>query len=294
MKLEYLNKCNLCESEDIFPIDNKHNIFKCNHCGYIFNNPRPAFNEIINFYSRENQYDSWLEEEKGRDILWQRRLKMVKKFKDTGTLLDIGAGIGQFLYFARNNFEVEGTEISESAIKIAKEKYDLNLKKGQAEDIDFGDRRFDIITLFHVLEHVPDPSRLIERCYNLLNEQGILIIAVPNDIDSFRRRIRCTIGCLLSVFQIGKFRKYEMFGLPKIELDRTSSEIHLSHFTVSSLAKCLTKKNFVIVEDTLDPYYAATGIKKIIHDLLYLIFLIIKRITNCNLYDTIWMVVKRK
>lgn len=291
MRLEYLNKCNLCKSKNIFPIDNNHNIFKCNHCEYIFDNPRPTFDEITNFYSREEKYDSWLKEEKGRDVLWQRRLRIVKKFKNTGTLLDIGTGTGQFLYFARNDFEVEGTEISESAIKIAKEKYDLNLKKGQVEDIDFGDRRFDVITLFHVLEHVPDPSRLIEKCYNLLSEQGILIIAIPNEINSFIKR---PIKRLFLILQIGKFRKYGIFGLPKLELDGTLSEIHLSHFTVSSLKKWLTKKNFIIVEDTLDPYYAGTGILRIIHDLIYLVFLIIKRISNRNLYDTIWIVAKRK
>lgn len=291
MKLEYLDKCNLCESKDIFPIDNNHNIFKCNHCGYIFDNPRPTFDEIINFYSREDKYDSWLKEEKGRDVLWQRRLRMIKKFKSTGTLLDIGTGIGQLLYLARNDFEVEGTEISESAIKIAKEKFDLNLKKGQVEDIDFGDRRFDVITLFHILEHVPDPTRLIERCYNLLNKQGVLIIAVPNEINSLIKR---PIKRLFSILRIGKFRKYGIFGLPKIELDGTLSEIHLSHFTVSTLKKWLTKKHFIVVEDTLDPYYAATGVKKFIHDFVYLIFLIIKRITNYNLYDAIWIVAKRQ
>jgi transcription elongation factor Elf1 len=72
MELEYLKECNLCKSSDIVSVDKDHNIFKCNLCGYIFDNPRPSFNEIINFYSREDKYDSWLKEEKGRDLLWQR------------------------------------------------------------------------------------------------------------------------------------------------------------------------------------------------------------------------------
>ena len=291
MKLEYLTKCNLCKGEDISMIDKDCNIFKCNHCGYIFDNPRPTFDEIKNFYSEEDQYDSWIKEEKGRDILWQRRLRMVKKYKNTGTLLDIGSGIGQFLNFAKNDFKVEGTEISGSAIKIAKEKYNLNLKKGQVEDIDFNGQKFDIITLFHVLEHVTNPSRLIERCYNLLNKQGVLVIAVPNDINSFKR----ILIKFLSILQIGKFRKYGKLGLPKLELDSTLSEIHLSHFTVSSLKKLLTENNFIIIEDTLDPYYTARGIKKIIQDLIYLFFLIIiKKIFNYNLYNTIWIVAKRE
>lgn len=291
MELEYLNTCNLCKSEDIVLVDTDHNISKCNHCGYIFDNPRPTFDELINFYSKEDKYDSWLKEEKGRDVLWQRRLRMVKKFKKAGTLLDIGTGIGQFLYFARNDFEVEGTEISESAIKVAKEKYNLNLIKGKIEDIDFRDRRFNVITLFHILEHVHDPSSVIEKCYGLLSDEGVLIISAPNEINSFIRRPAVR---LLSILRVGRFRKYGKFGLPKLELDGSLSEIHLSHFTAPLLKEWLTKKNFIVVEDTLDPYYAATGIKKIVHDLLYLIFLITKKIFKINLYDTICIVAKRK
>lgn len=291
MELEHLNKCNLCESNNVCSIDNDHNIFKCNNCGYIFNNPRPTFDEIMNFYSREDKYDSWLQEEKGRDILWQRRLRILKKFKNTGTLLDIGTGIGQFLYFAKNDFEIDGTEISESAIRIAREKYNLNLKKGQVEDIYFGDRKFDVITLFHVLEHVPNPSRLIEKCHNLLNEQGILVIAVPNEINSLATRL---IIYLSSILQIGRFKEYGTFGLRKLKLDGTLGEIHLSHFTTSSLEKWLAKKNFIVTKNTLDPYYTATGIMGIINYLMYSVFLIIKKISNRNLYDTIWVVAKRK
>lgn len=291
MKLEYLDECNLCKSKNILSIDNNHNIFKCCDCGYVFDNPRPTFDEITNFYSKEDKYDLWLMEEKGRNLLWQKRLKMVRKFKNAGTLLDIGTGTGQFLYFARDYFEVEGTEISESAIKIAKEKYGLILKKGQIDDVDFGDRRFDVITLFHVLEHVSNPSKLIEKCNSLLNDQGILIIAVPNEVNSYIKR---PIKVLFSILQIGKFGKNGIYGLPKLELDGTLSEIHLSHFTVLCLKKFLMTKDFVIVEDTLDPFYATAGVLRFIQDFIYLFFLMIKKIINYNLYDTILIVAKRK
>ena len=69
----YITKCNLCKGEDISRIDKDCNIFKCNHCGYIFDNPRPTFDEIKNFYSKEDQYDSWIKEKKveiffGKDV----------------------------------------------------------------------------------------------------------------------------------------------------------------------------------------------------------------------------------
>lgn len=290
MKTEHLSKCNLCGTKDILPIDKDHNIFRCSQCGYIFDNPRPTCDEIANFYSQENRYDSWLEDQSGREALWERRLEMVRRLKSKGALLDVGAGIGRFLHLAKDHFQVEGTEVSETAIELARKKYGLSLRRGHLEDIDLGERRFDVITLFHVLEHVPDPSRTLERCYNLLKEKGVIVIAVPNDIDSF---IKNPFKRILSILQIGRFRRYGVFGLPKIELDGSLVEIHVSHFTVSSLKSGLTKKGFVVVQDTLDPFYAATGIQKAIHDLLYRVSLILKKMTNHNPYYTIWIAAER-
>ena len=290
LKWELLDGCNLCNSDSISAVDVRHNLFRCRDCGCVFDNPRPAFGEIEAFYSRESQYDSWLGEERGRDALWLRRTELVRRFKSAGTLLDVGAGIGQFLHFARDHFQVEGTEVSESAIGIAKEKYDLDLERGQIEDIDFGDRRFDVITLFHVLEHVPNPSLVLKACHGLLTPTGVLVIAVPNEIHSLIKR---PIRRLLSILKFGKFKNYGTYGLPRLTLDGTLREIHLTHFTVSSLKRGLSKENFIVVEDALDPYYAAAGIAGVAHGFLYSTSLFIKKALKVNLYDTIWMVAKR-
>jgi ubiquinone/menaquinone biosynthesis C-methylase UbiE len=298
MKMEYLHRCNLCSSEDIFALDKNHNIFQCNRCGYIFDNPRPTYDEIAKFYSADNKYDSWIKEEEARNMLWLRRLKMVLKYRRDGTLLDVGTGIGQFLNFARTNFEVEGTEISESAINIAAEKYNLKLIKGQLEDIYFGGRRFDIITLFHVLEHVPYPSQLMEKCYDLLRDDGILVIAVPNETASFITHISVSVvqpvKRLLSSLGIGSFRSSGKYGLQKIILDGSLGDIHLSHFDASVLKKWLTQKHFDLIEDTLDPYFAAKGVAKIAQDIIYYIFLAIKKVSGSNFYPTIWIAARKK
>lgn len=290
MELDKLNECKLCRSEEITPVDKEHNIFRCRRCGYVFDNPRPTADEIASFYSQPNRYDSWIKEERGRDILWQRRLKMVKKWREGGTLLDVGTGIGQFLFFAKNDFQVKGTEISESAIGIAKNKYDLDIVKGQIERINFEGLRFDIITVFHVLEHVPDPCSFMERCKELLSDEGVIVIAVPNDITSFRVWLRR----LLTFLRIGRFKNYGKYGLPKVTLDGSSGEIHLSHFSPGTLKKWLERLDLIIVEDSLDPYYAAEGVNKFINDLSYLTFLALRKVFGINLYETIWIVAKRK
>jgi SAM-dependent methyltransferase len=290
MKLENLKMCNVCESRNIRCIDESHNIYRCRNCGYIFNNPRPTAKEIAKYYSQFDKYDFWLTQEKSRDLLCLRRLKMIKKHKKAGNLLDIGAGIGQFLHFAKDNFDIRGTEVSESAVRVAKEKYNIDLFLGEVENINFGNLKFDVITIFHVLEHVPNPSSLIKKCRELINREGIIIIAVPNDIVS----LRAMTTYMLSVLKIDRFKNRGNFGLPKIALNGSQGEIHLSHFKISVLKTLLYRSNFTLIENWLDPYYAIGGYKKIINDLFYLFCLLVKKIFGINIYDTIWLVAKAK
>ena len=288
MSLEKLEKCNLCQSGDIVTIDEKCNICQCRCCGYIFDNPRPTHDELANYYSQALRYDECLGENKAWDMLWERRLKLVKREKTSGTLLDVGAGIGQFLYLAQDGFKVKGTEVCDSAVRLAREKYNIDLISGSLEDINFEDTKFDVITLFHVLEHVPNPSQTIEKCKALLSEKGILIIAVPNDASSFT--IRFFVIRLLSILKIGKFKVYGKLALPKLESGATVPiEMHLSHFTPSVLEQAFRSSGFTIIRNTLDPYYAVKGIKKIVHDFVYYFCIIINKLFGKNIYATIWI-----
>ena len=99
MNLETLSACPLCGGENIRTVDTASNICECDPCGYVFDNPRPTVEELIAFYSQPTKYDSWLAEEKARDLLWERRLKLLLRVMKPGSLLDVGAGIGQFLMF---------------------------------------------------------------------------------------------------------------------------------------------------------------------------------------------------
>ena len=286
MQLETLKKCDICESDKIIRLDSKNNICRCGACGYIFDNPRPATEEIIKFYSQPSQYGFWFEE--ARDLLCQRRLKMIQKHKKQGKLLDIGAGPGQFLNQAKVFFDVDGTEISKTAVRLAKEKYNIDLIEGEFEKIDFKDSKFDAITIIHTLEHVPSPSSIVKKCRTLLKEDGVLIIAVPNDIQSFKAWARI----LLSIFKVSRWKNRGIFGFPRITLDGAMSEIHVSHFTSAVLKTLLIKQGFIVIEDTLDPGYLLKEYKRIFYDILYLCCMIFKKITGRNYFSSIWMVAK--
>jgi len=154
--IEKLTSCILCNSNAIEPCCDIADLYLCNDCELIFDNPRPSQTLISDYYSKNDKYEHWLVNIEARNRLWKNRLKHVLKYRTNGRLLDVGAGIGQFLNLAKKYFEVSGTEISSSAVEIAKSRYGLDLIKNELEKVEF-EQKFDVITLFHVFEHVPYP-----------------------------------------------------------------------------------------------------------------------------------------
>jgi 2-polyprenyl-3-methyl-5-hydroxy-6-metoxy-1,4-benzoquinol methylase len=287
MENELLHQCNLCDSDQLDVLDAECNVAQCRRCGYVFDNPRPSLEELIRFYSQPGKYDSWLEESGARDGLWRRRLKVLRRTRKPGTLLDVGTGIGQFLWLARDSYsEVHGTEVSTTAIAIAKQKYGLDLFQGTIEDFAGQGRVFDNITLFHVLEHVPDPRAVIRACHSLLSPGGVVVIAVPNELNSLRARARRLLVRLRIKDPKGRGR----LGLARIRLDGSIDEIHLSHFTPAVLQGFLKATGFTVVSSTLDPYQVRRGIHSLVSDIYYYICLGIQRLTRANLYDAILVI----
>jgi SAM-dependent methyltransferase len=287
---ETLHACLLCETDRLRKLDASVNVCECESCGYVFDNPRPTVEALTTFYSQPSKYDSWISEEQARTSLWNRRLKQLLRVRTPGSLLDVGAGIGQFLHLAQPHFrEVAGIEISASAIDIAQKKYGLRLIRGEIQAIDFSGKQFDNITIFHVLEHVPNPKLVVERCAQLLNKGGTLVIAVPNELQSLRMKARKLLGRM----GVRKFQKISKSGLPKIVLDGSLGEIHLSHFTPDVLRGLVERSGLSVVSDSLDPYYVATGFGKWKERMYYLICSLLRPIVQMNVYDTILLVARK-
>lgn len=290
METEVLRKCNVCGSEAISMVDKDCNIVRCRHCGYVFDNPRPSKEELVRFYSRPTQYDSWLSHLDARKLLWERRLHRLQSTRKSGSVLDVGTGIGQFLALATPYYaDVYGTEVSSTAVRIAKEKFGLDVFHGTIEGLAASGRVFDNITLFHVLEHVPDPRSLLKTCHSLLSPHGVLVIAVPNEITSLRARAKRT----LTRIGVKRSRKLGQFGLPLIRLEADTDEVHLSHFTPKVLLQLLQATGFSVLKSTLDPYYIAHGFSKFKADLYYYSCLGFLRVFRLNIYDTMLMISRK-
>lgn len=287
MESELLQQCNLCDSTQLSVLDTECNITQCRSCGYVFDNPRPTLAALIGFYSKPGKYDSWLEELGPRERLWKRRLSKIQSTRKPGSLLDIGTGIGQFLSLARNSYsEVYGTEVSSTAVEIAKQKYGLELFHGTIDDLPAQGRIFDNITLFHVLEHVPDPKSMLKVCHSLLTSGGFLVIAVPNEVASLR-------GLKRRLFSKLRKSKNGLLGLPRLTLDGSIGEIHLSHFSPDVLARLLENTGFSVVTSTLDPYYVRTGWRRLKTDFYYYGCLVFRYLFRVNIYDTILMIARK-
>jgi SAM-dependent methyltransferase len=286
--MESVLSCNVCRSDRIQRVDGEFNFCQCGSCGYVFDSPRPSATEVAAFYSQPAKYDSWLKEERARDALWRRRVNKLLPHKAEGNLLDIGAGIGQFLHHARPFFtHVAGTEVSASAIRLAREKYGIELCPVEAEELNMPLGSFDNITLFHVLEHVPDPLRLISRCHGLLRPQGMLAIAVPNDVLAWSSKIK-KLGKRLGLAPFQKFSP--VLGIPRAGASR---EIHLSHFTPAVLRRLLKNAGLIIREESIDPYYVSSGMRLALDGTYHQLHRMLYAVLKINRYDTIWMVARK-
>lgn len=148
--------------------------------------PKPEPEELPHFYESE-KYISHTDSKKTiTDKIYQqvkkfmlvKKLKWIeKKFPEKGRILDIGAGTGDFLFEARKRgWRINGIEPNPGARKKALEK-DVKLS---LDATNFKSEKFDVITLWHVLEHVPDIKSQIIEIEHLLKKGGLLIIAVPN------------------------------------------------------------------------------------------------------------------
>lgn len=194
--LERLSKCPLCKSGRFLNHDeitdhavSKESFFlcKCSDCQLLFTNPRPNQSDIGPYYNFPQYYShedkaknltQWIYQ-KVRDYSIGQKVKFIREFKKKGKLLDYGCGTGEFLKAAKKKgWKITGVEPSEKARIQANHK----LKNKVITSIDEikKDSSYDIITLFHVLEHIHDLRKTSKKIISHLKTGGYLIIAIPN------------------------------------------------------------------------------------------------------------------
>ena len=207
--MQTLSRCTVCSSEQIaFGYEARTNrrpddptrwtIFACRECHHGFMNPQPGWDELSPYYSES--YDPYTRDQ-GAEALEDARA--VAAARATGTfrhlplpagkkVLDVGCGAGGYLRVCKQ-LGAETFGIEPSAFGVARcREAGLDVFHGMVDDYlaQHGEqRRFDVITANHVLEHAPDPVRTLQGMKRLLAPGGDLWISVPNAACYFSRRL---------------------------------------------------------------------------------------------------------
>jgi 2-polyprenyl-3-methyl-5-hydroxy-6-metoxy-1,4-benzoquinol methylase len=171
LKQEWLREFGVDTFGEINRQNDRLNHCQCLNCSLEFYDPIIVGNS--NFYEHLSK-NHWYYEEKKWEF--DRAIQHLQKHKNIKTLLEIGCGRGYFLSKVSNAYESTGIELNKNAIAFCKEKK-LNVVERQLETLN---TKFDSIVMFEVLEHVDHPKEILDKIYDLLNDDGILIIAVPN------------------------------------------------------------------------------------------------------------------
>jgi 2-polyprenyl-3-methyl-5-hydroxy-6-metoxy-1,4-benzoquinol methylase len=187
--------CGLCNS-------NKNNVFVkkdaknsndlriaiCLNCSLVQQEELPSDEALKIYYSHnyrqdyKKTYSPKLKYVRRAGLAAKDRIAFLKKYIQKSSnqkLLDIGAGGGEFVYLAsKNGFDARGIEPNEGYSSFAKSKYDVNIETSMLDDLTVDSA--DVITLFHVFEHMANPQKVIEKLSCILKEDGYLLIEVPN------------------------------------------------------------------------------------------------------------------
>lgn len=242
------HKCPLCQSEKInlykkikdHPFSQEiFEIFKCQNCSFLFTQNVPN-KEKIGYYYQAETYVSHTNTTKGiffklyhiaRNIMLVKKKNMIEKYlgKKKGKILDIGAATGYFLnHMKSNGYEVTAVETDSDSRKFCEEKFGI---KSEIPEFFFQKKhqKFEIITMWHVLEHVHDLHFYVKKLNELISDNGIVVIAVPNHYAT----------------EVNFFGDYwDGYDVPR----------HLWHFEPLTMEKLFNEKGFKLIKKKSMPF----------------------------------------
>jgi SAM-dependent methyltransferase len=203
MEMEEVN-CPLCEGSrgELLHQEGSFQMVRCPSCQFIFLNPRPTSEFLLRFYQ------DYLPENGSSIKAWQRMMEpvfkkaanLIQQHKEKGELLDVGTGFGFFLAeMKKRGWEVVGVEVSQKAMDYARDVLGLTIHPGPLEKVGFSESHFDAVTVFYVIEHLPNPIVFLKECYRILKPGGLLLSSLydlPAHLSDFSPKMiqRCLEG----------------------------------------------------------------------------------------------------
>jgi 2-polyprenyl-3-methyl-5-hydroxy-6-metoxy-1,4-benzoquinol methylase len=215
-----------------------HQLVACAQCGLQYVSPRLRAETVLEGYAQGSD-EAFVSQRRGREKTFGRALDLVQRLwaRSPGRLLDIGTGGGSFLFKASTRgWMVEGCEPNRWLCEWARKNYGLHVGPGTVFDQDYAPASFDVVTLWDVLEHTPDPKTQIREVHRLLKAGGFAVINYP-DIGSWIARV------------MGRSWVFLL-------------DVHLYYFTRATIRKLLEDSGFEIV--TVRPHYQRLGLEYVL------------------------------
>ena len=218
--------CNFCGSQQAehllelsdlrLNLPGKWELVRCENCGLLYLHPQPDWAELSRHYPKD--YHAYLHKESTltgslRRFGMRNRVRSIlaKTTIQKGSLLDVGCATGDFIasFKVASGWDVTGLEIVPEAAAAARAK-GLQIIEKNLEAAELSAESFDVVTMWDVLEHMPDPAQALRVCLSLLKPGGLLVLKCPDPA-----------GREASIFReswIGYEAPQHLFGFPKAVL----------------------------------------------------------------------------
>ena len=247
--------CNVCKSQDIEVVkQNKRidgsDIMRCKACELRFVHPLPDFSVLAETYdglyaSREQHNKIDFHKQSITRKAFSGYIGELKRLGKEGTLsvADVGGGLGYYSEAAQHHgLDVTSIEMDPQSSKFASEV--LGVKQtfcGATEQfIEQSNKRFDVVFMRHVIEHVPDPSGLMENIAKLLNDNGILVIETPNNL-SIEIMLRPTRLLFFLKYYKKHYKNITLFDIYTQKLYALRPPNHIYAFRATNLQRLCQK-----------------------------------------------------
>lgn len=275
--------CYLCRNNNskILYRIKSYSIQECLNCNFVYTTPVPSDKKRNNYYKQFDYVSPAIAEKVIRKDA-RRSLNIIDRLINKKNLLiDIGCGRGYFLDEAsKRGWSCFGIDFSPKAISFGKDILKLDLE--QADIYSFTtNKKFDVVILNQVIEHVYTPHRLLEKCYSILREQGIIYIATPNIESISARVLKNRFDHFIPPEHLGYFSRQtltnllEEIGFKVIYSGSWSYPQDLAGILKETLAskQTIVQKDIVCgVEDGSDTELKFNSIKRLKHLLFDVIF----------------------
>lgn len=232
--IEHIKKCPVCNSENNISRFEKHGLGynECKECGLYYANPRPsqeAISSRLEIWG--NDLPASAQYLQDRINFHSDRVNILKQFITNGKILDFGSGDGSFVKAAINaGFDTVGVEKALSLAEFARRNYHVKIIDGGIQNINLPANTFDAITMWDVLEHLPNPVEICSILANLLLPNGYLFIQTPH-----YRGISAVAQKKINWWVFGPYDHLCLFSIKTIKILSTQVDLSIKYLGTKDL-----------------------------------------------------------